>query len=195
MKKYVIISIVAASLLLSACSAPAAPAAPVTKASPIPTVSTPTPAPAIAQGTKVGDLAPDFQLQTLDGQTISLAALRGKPVLINFWATWCPFCRAERPVIQQIYNDWQSKDLVVLTVDIIGSTPSETSSNLATFMQNNNYTFPALLDVNMQVTKSYNIKSTPTNFLSDKDGVIRERQTGAFPSQAAFEERLNRLIK
>ena len=80
----------------------------------------------------------------------------------------------------------------MLTVDIIGSRPTETPANLADFMQKNSYTFPVLLDMNLAATRSYGVASTPTNFLIDKDGVIRERQTGAF-SEAALDESLSRL--
>ena len=71
--------------------------------------------------------------------------------------------------------------MVLITVDIIGSRPTETPANLADFMQKNKYTFPVLLDLKEAVTKAYGIASTPTNFLIDKDGVIRQRLTGAFP--------------
>jgi peroxiredoxin len=81
-----------------------------------------------------------------------------------------------------------------LTVDIIGSRSTETPANLADFMQKNNYTFPVVLDSDMGVTKTYGIKNTPTNFLIDKDGIIRERITGAFPSEPAFEQSINKLI-
>ncbi len=148
----------------------------------------------VTQGSQVGNLAPGFQLSSLDGKTVSLSELRGKPILLNFWATWCPFCQAERPLIQQIYDEWQNKGLVVLTVDIIGSRSTETLDNLASFMRNNKYSFPVLLDVNQEVTKSYNIKSTPTNFLIDKNGVIREVRVGAFPSKAALQDSLNQLL-
>lgn len=84
--------------------------------------------------------------------------------------------------------------MVVLTIDIIGSRATETPANLTDFMQKNSYTFPALLDLDMAVTRSYGIRSTPTNFLIDKNGVIRERLTGGFPSEAAFEESLNKLL-
>ncbi len=165
-----------------------------TQASPVPTVISPPPTPTTTQGTQVGNLAPDFQLNDLDGKPVSLSALRGQPILLNFWATWCPFCRAERPLIQEVYDEWQSKGLIVLTVDIIGSTPSETPSNLADFMKNNKYSFPVLLDVNREVTKSYGIKATPTNFLIDKDGIIREVKIGSFPSKSALEDSLRSLL-
>jgi len=63
---------------------------------------------------RVGEPAPDFKLQNLDGQYISLSDLRGKPVLLNFWATWCKFCRDEMPYLQQVYEEWSGKGLVVL---------------------------------------------------------------------------------
>ncbi|MDO8443320.1 MAG: TlpA disulfide reductase family protein [bacterium] len=142
----------------------------------------------------MGNLAPDFQLNNLAGQPVSLSNLRGKPVAINFWATWCPHCQAERPLIQQISEEWQGKDLVLLTIDIIGSQPTETPANLADFMQKNSYTFPVLLDINREVTKSYGIKFTPTYFLIDREGIIREIRTGPYPSKTALEESLNQLL-
>ncbi|MBI4181299.1 MAG: thiol peroxidase, partial [Chloroflexi bacterium] len=159
------------------------------------TTTTPkTPTATTVEGNQVGNLAPNFQLNNLAGQPVSLSNLRGKPVLINFWATWCPHCQAERPLIQQISDEWQSKGVVLLTIDIIGSRPTETPANLADFMGGNKYTFPVLLDVNMQVTKSYGIKFTPTNFMIDKDGIIREIRTGPYPSKAVLEESLNQLL-
>ena len=80
----------------------------------------------------------------------------------------------------------------MLTVDIIGSRVTETPENLADFMKKNNYTFPVLLDMKREVTRSYGVASTPTNFLIDKKGGIRERQSGAF-SEAALDESLRRL--
>ena len=81
----------------------------------------------------------------------------------------------------------------MLTIDIVGSQQTETPANLADFMKKNNYTFPALADLGMTVTRSYGIKSTPTNFLIDKDGIIRERRTGAWSSQEDFEESLKQI--
>jgi thiol peroxidase len=150
--------------------------------------------PTVSQGNQVGNLAPDFQLSDLQGNIVTISNLKGKPILINFWATWCPYCQAERPTIQQIYNEWQSKGLVVLTIDIIGSTATETPSNLADFMQTHNYSFPVLLDMNRDATKSYGIKFTPTNILIDKNGIIYEIQTGGYPSKAAMETSLTKLL-
>lgn len=147
----------------------------------------------ITQGEQVGNLAPDFQLNNLEGKPVSLSDFRSKPILLNFWTTYCPFCQAERPLMQQIYDEWQSKGLVVLTIDIFGFRATETAENLASFMQSNNYSFPVLLDVNHEVTISYNIRATPTTFLIDKNGIIREVSVGSF-SKASLEESLNKLL-
>jgi hypothetical protein len=83
----------------------------------------------------------------------------------------------------------------VLTVDLIGSRPSETADNLATFMKTNNYTFPALLGPSKDMIKNYGLTATPTNYLIGKDGIIKERRLSAWPTDAAFEESLSNALK
>ena len=148
------------------------------------------PASTIPEGVSVNNAAIDFQLQTLAGKTISLKDLRGKPVLLNFWATWCPPCIGEMPSIQLVNYERQGKDVTILTVDIIGSRPTETPATLADFMQKNQYTFPVVLDVNQKVTKSYLVVSIPTTFLIDKDGIIRYKRLGPFEDKAAIDAAL-----
>src|SRR3989338_635836 len=161
---------------------------------PAPTVittrETSVPTSTAVQGNQVGNLALDFKLNNLEGKPISLSDFRGKAVLLDFWVTWCPHCQAERPLIQQIYDKSQNKDYVVLTVDILSSRPTETPTNLADFMKTNNYTFPPLLDQGMAVTRSYGVKVTPTHFLIDKNGIIREIRSGPYTSESEFEESL-----
>ena len=201
MKRSIIIVMIAmfALLLLSSCGGKVAPTTnatlPATPNLTQPATSNLTqPATPSPQNEMIGKVAPDFQLKDMEGKSVSLSDLRGKAVLLNFWATWCPFCRAERPTIQQIHQEWQSKGLVVLTIDIINSRTTETPANLVDFMQKNNYSFPVLLDENQMVTKSYFIRQTPTNFLIDKDGIIREINVGAYASQAAMEESFRKLL-
>ena len=98
------------------------------------------------EGTQVGNLAPDFQLQNLNGQAVSLANLRNKPVLVNFWATWCSPCRSEMPYIQEIYEEWSDKGLVVLAINL-----GESSSKVEEFMQSYNLSFTVLLDAKQDV--------------------------------------------
>ncbi|MFC1903134.1 TlpA family protein disulfide reductase [Chloroflexota bacterium] len=145
------------------------------------------PAPTI--GTEIGNLAPDFPFQNQDGQFTSLGELQGKPVLINFWATWCPPCRSEMPYLQEIYDEWQNKGLVVLPIDI-----GESTSKVKEFMQRYNLSLPVLLDSKGETAAKYNIRGLPTTFFIDKDGIIRDKVIGAFQSKAQIEEKLGKIM-
>jgi len=194
----IVMMAVLAILLLSSCGGKAVPAVnappPTTSNLTQPATPNPTQPQNVPQVELIGKAAPDFQLTDMNGKSVSLNELRGKAVLLNFWATWCPFCQAERPTLQQIHQEWQSKGLVVLTIDIMYSRTTETPANLADFMLKNNYSFPVLLDETQIVTKSYFIRQTPTNFLIDKDGIIREITVGAYSSKAAMEDSLNKIL-
>ena len=131
--------------------------------------------------------APDFQLADLDGQLVTLSDLRGGPVLLNFWATWCGPCRLEMPFIQDIYEDegFSDKGLVVLAVNI-----GEDSSTAKRFMVDKKLTFTVLLDTDKKIAPEYNIRAIPTTFFIDEDGIIRDIKMGAFSSKAEIEQRL-----
>ena len=145
--------------------------------------------PSSAQGVEVGNQAPDFQLQSLDGQTVSLGDLQGKPVLINFWATWCSPCRGEMPYIQEIYEEWSDRGLVVLAINI-----GESSSKAEEFMQSYNLSFTVLLDTKQDVAQKYNIQYIPTTFFIDKDGIIQDKLIGAFQNKTQIENRLSKIM-
>ena len=137
----------------------------------------------------VGKAAPDFELQNLDGQSISLNDLKGKPVLINFWATRCPPCVSEMPYIQEIYEEWSGKGLMVLAINI-----GDSSSEVEGFLQNHNLSLPVLLGTKRNVAQKYNIRWIPTTFFIDNDGIIQEKIIGAFPNKEAIENRLNKIM-
>ena len=118
------------------------------------------------------DPAPDFQLETLDGTSIKLADLRGHPVLINFWATWCGPCQQEMPLIEQYYQKYKP-DLVVLAVN-----SDEPKADVQTFVTNFNLSFPVLLDPDYKVEDLYRVRAFPTTFFVDKSGTIRYQQIG-----------------
>ena len=139
---------------------------------------------------QVGERAPDFQLQNLDGQTISLGDLRGKPVLVNFWTTWCPPCRSEMPFLQQIYEEWSDTGLVLLAVD-----SGESQARVKEFLETRSLSLPVLLDTDNRVAQKYNIRGIPTTFFIDRDGIIQEKIVGAFPSKEAIEEHLGKIVR
>ena len=143
------------------------------------------------EGVLPGNLAPDFRLMGLNGQNIVLSELRGSPVLLNFWATWCGPCRVEMPLIQEIYEDsgWSEQGLVILAVD-----GGETASKVQEFMNVNGLSFTALLDNNNSVFKNYNIRAIPTTFFIDKEGIIKVVKMGTFRSREQIEDGLKQLI-
>lgn len=141
------------------------------------------------QDTEIGNLAPDFQLYGLDGKPISLSNLHGKPVLLNFWATWCSPCRAEMPYLQQVYEEWSAKGLVLLAIN-----KGENAAQVREFMQSYNLSFPVLLDTGESIAQKYNIRGIPTTFFIDKDGIIQDVRIGAFQSKAEIERSLSKLV-
>ena len=156
-------------------------------ASPLSTVST-LPATTIAEGNQIGNLAFDFRLQNLNGQSVSLRGLRGKPVVLNFWATWCGPCRGEMPFLQQIYETWSEKGLVVLEIDL-----RESATLVQKFMTDNKLSLPTLLDTSGKVGQMYGITAIPTTFFIDKDGIIQQVVRGSFPNKASIESQLSKI--
>jgi len=146
--------------------------------------------PASTEGTQIGNLPPNFQLQYLDGQSVSLSDLRGKPVLINFWATRCPPCVSEMPYLQEIYNEWSETELMLLAINT-----GEGSTKVKEFMQSNNLSLPVLLDTKQDVAQRYNIRGIPTTFFIDKNGIIQAVNIGAFPNKEAIEGDLTKIMK
>lgn len=138
---------------------------------------------------EVGKLAPDFRLSSLDGNIVSLSDFRGKAVLINFWASWCPACKFEMPFLQMIHEEWSEKGLVILAVDI-----GESQSEVQEFMANLGLSFTALLDSKKEVALTYNIRNIPTTFFVDKNGVIRDVKIGSFSTKAEIENRLGKIV-
>lgn len=135
---------------------------------------------------KVGYTAPDFELQNLAGETIKLSDLRGKPVLINFWATWCGPCRLEMPDIQKIYEIYQG-EFLVLAVNA-----DEQERIVAKFAKDIGITFDVLLDPGANVQSVYQLRGYPTSFLVDDEGVIRVQHIGLL-HEAQLEEYLTQV--
>ncbi|GGA71984.1 peroxiredoxin family protein [Ornithinibacillus halotolerans] len=125
-------------------------------------------------GLEVGNKAPDFQLQTLTGDTVKLSDFRGNRVMINFWATWCPPCRAEMPDMEKFHQD---KDVVILAVNL---TDTETSlEDVDKFSDEYKLTFPVLLDENLDVATLYMVQPIPTTYMVDSEGIISYKAFGA----------------
>jgi peroxiredoxin len=107
-----------------------------------------------------------FSLTSLDGKTYSLAGLRGKIVLLNFWATWCPPCRKEMPDMEALYRRFQQKGLVVLAVS------DEDREIVTGFLAKQNYTFPILLDPGHKTNAAFSVEGIPKSFIFDAQGKL-----------------------
>jgi peroxiredoxin len=141
---------------------------------------------------QTGFLAPAFSLSTLDGQQIKSDDLRGKVVLLNIWATWCPPCRAEMPAMQQVYQEYQAQGFEILAVN---STAQDTFANLDPFVTEYGLTFPILLDPQGDVTRLYQARSLPTSFFIGRDGIIREIVVGGPMDEALLRARVEKLLQ
>lgn len=137
-------------------------------------------------GVEPQQLAPSFELNTLSGERVSLEDLRGKRIMVNFWATWCPPCKAEMPDMQTVYETYGDEDIVILGVNV---TPSEKNPELVSdFVEEYQLTFPILMDEVGEVTYRYEILSYPTSYFIDSDGVIRKKVIGPLSKEAIERE-------
>jgi peroxiredoxin len=136
-----------------------------------------------------GEHAPDFHVTTLDGQQVSLASLRGKVVLVNFWATWCPPCRIEMPGFQRVYEAKRDKGFTIVGI----STDAIGSGAVADFIRERGITYPIAM-ANAAVIRDFGgARTLPTSFLIDRDGRIRNEVKGIFAS-VTLEQAVGRLL-
>jgi peroxiredoxin len=124
----------------------------------------------------VGRPAPDFTLTTLDGQPFRLSDLRGTPVVINFWATWCGPCRNEMPSLQAAATRFDG-EIVVVGVD-----QGEDAATVQAFVDELGVRFPIALDTEMAVGARYNVKGLPITYFVDAEGMIRHLWVGEMNS-------------
>jgi len=132
--------------------------------------------------------APDFTLQTVDGQTVTLSELRGEPVMLTFWSTNCPACKVQEPFIQEFYERWSDKALKLLTVNT-GDHPLAVQQYLAS----NNVNFPVLMDANREVARSYGLPGVPVTIFIDARGYITAYKIGPFQSSNEIEKAVDSI--
>ncbi len=138
---------------------------------------------------QVGKPAPDFELTMIDGTKVRLSDFKGRPVWINFWASWCPPCRAENPDIQDLYNAHKDADGLVLLAPAIG----EGRDSVAGYMQRADLQYPVGTDSDTQIAANYRVLGIPTHIFVDRDGIIREIRVGAI-SKKTMEKKLAQII-
>jgi peroxiredoxin len=126
-----------------------------------------------ATAVSVGDKAPLFTLKDLKGNDVSLSSFKGKTVFLNFWATWCPYCRKEREELNALYKAYNEKGLVIISVSL-----DRSEDTLQSYMKDNPAEYIVLTDTKMTSGAMYGVRGFPTTFLIDRDGVIMYKAPG-----------------
>ena len=121
--------------------------------------------------------APGFSAEDIDGRQISLNSQKGKVVLLNLWATWCPPCRAEMPSMEKLYQKLKDRNFTILAVST-PTPPRETREKVIDFINENGYTFPVLIDDSRGIASQYGSGSIPTSWIIDADGKVLARFVG-----------------
>jgi peroxiredoxin len=122
---------------------------------------------------QVGDKAPDFSLVDMNGQPHKLSEFKGKPVLINFWGTFCPPCKDEMPALQRQYDQWKQQGVVFLEVNL-----DTNKITVQSFLDQYKLNMPVLLDTKEVVRKDYGVLEYPTTYFVGKDGKIAYKKIG-----------------
>ena len=173
-------------LLLSSCSEPSPEAGPVTTepaSSPVVTSST--------HETDNPDRAPDFSVLNADGETVKLSDFFGKPIVLNFWASWCPPCKAELPDFEAACKEYDG-EVVFLMVNLTDG-QRETLEIAKDFIASQGYTFPVYFDTTYRAAYAYGISSIPTTYFINADGTLEAQATGMI-SAAQLEQGIRKIL-
>lgn len=135
-------------------------------------------------GLEIGNSAPDFTLQTIDGKSFKLSDLRGKKVLLNFFATWCPPCNGEMPDLETFYRDNKNNNITVLAVNL--TTSEQNTKNISNFISKYRLTFPVVLDKQGDISNVFQVINIPTSYFIDTKGVIQEKMVGGMNKDTMY---------
>lgn len=150
------------------------------------TATTTTP---IKVATRIGAQAPDVIFTSLDNATYSLSSLKGNVVVLNFWASWCPPCRAEMAALNNVYADLGGQGVIVLGVNQM-----ESASVAQSFISEQNLSFQFSLDTDGSISQQYRISALPTTYFIDRQGIIRDIVYGGPMTRPLIESKVQPLI-
>ena len=138
----------------------------------------------------VGEAAPDFELVSFSGKTYRLSDLRGKVVLVNFWASWCESCKPEARDLEEAYQSYLSRgDVIFLGVDYV-----DTEKEAMAYLEEFGITYPNGPDLRTEISQAYRIRGVPETYIIDQEGRIAHLQIGPFESLDEIQFYINRLL-
>ena len=149
------------------------------------TAATSADSPAVKIGTRIGFTAPDFTLPTTDNKEFKLSDYRGKPVILNFWASWCGPCRYEVPAFKSFYDKYKDDGVSIIAVN----TQDNPDSALA-YAKADNLKFTVPVDPQGKVANLYNVRGLPTTYFIDEKGIITSIKIGPFLFMEEIEDRM-----
>lgn len=145
-----------------------------------------------APAPRAGFAAPPIDLPTMAGEQLALSDLRGQVVVVNFWASWCPPCRAEMPALERTYQAERERGLEILAVN---TTYQDQLGAARDFVAEHGLSFPVLLEESGEVAQRYQIRAMPTTFFVDREGVIREVIIGGPMAETTLRSTVDQLLK
>ncbi|GAB4565275.1 MAG: TlpA disulfide reductase family protein [Anaerolineae bacterium] len=143
-----------------------------------------------ARAAQKGLIAPEIQVPRLGGGELSLREMEGQIIVLNFWATWCPPCRAEMPALERVYEERSAEGLVV-----IGINQMEPEAQVQAFVEEFGLTFPIGLDLDGSVSQAYRARALPMTYFIDRQGTIRDIVVGGPMSEALLRSKIDELMK
>lgn len=138
---------------------------------------------ATEEGLEFGDMAPDVKLKTMDGEEVRLSDFRGERVMLNFWGTWCPPCRAEMPDMEKFH---QNTDIKIIAVNLIET--EDSLDDVHTFIEDYGLTFSVYIDEGNAAAEAFRIQPIPTSYLINSDGTIHNKAFGALNYELMIQE-------
>jgi thiol-disulfide isomerase/thioredoxin len=133
-----------------------------------------------------GQLAKDFTVIDIDGKEVSLSDFKGKPVVVNFWASWCPPCKEEMPYFNEVYKEL-GDEVQFMMVDLVDGS-RETVDTAKAFIKDNGYEFPVFFDTDQDAAIAYGVYSIPTSIFIDAEGKVVKAITGTMTKADLLEE-------
>ncbi|UCH50862.1 MAG: TlpA family protein disulfide reductase [Chloroflexota bacterium] len=144
---------------------------------------------AACTGTEKVTYAPDFTLQNVNDETISLSDFRGKPVMLVFWKIHCAACQFQIPYTQAFYDEWSSDTIAVLTINV-----GDSISAIQDYIASHGITYPVLLDPKGEAAQKYGIPGVPITFIIDDEGIVKAYKIGAFKSREEIESGIKNMF-